>query len=162
MEYRHTQIGRVIIAALVVAMALILLTLFWGTGTVHPILLIVVLASLIVMLALFYSLTCEIKDNTLMCRFGVGLIRKKIPLSEIHQARTIQNPWYVGWGIRWMPGQYWLWNVSGFRAVELILKNGKRFRLGTDEPESLVHAIETNKAGLGLSAPNKRVRMPER
>ena len=143
MEYRHTQIGVVIVAALVVAIVLVL-TPFLSTGTFHPIL-IVTLTILVAALALFYSLSVEIKDNTLICHFGGGLIRKRIPLSEIHQARIVQNPWYAGWGIRWMPGQYWLWNVSGLRAVELILKDGKRFRLGTDEPESLVHAIETNK-----------------
>ena len=45
-----------------------------------------------------------------------------------------------------MPGQYWLWNVSGLQAVELVLNNGKRFRIGTDEPENLVNAIQINKS----------------
>jgi hypothetical protein len=44
-----------------------------------------------------------------------------------------------------MPGQYWLWNVSGLNAIELTLKNSKRFRIGTDEPEKLVDAIKVNK-----------------
>jgi hypothetical protein len=135
----------VIIALLVVAIVLILTPSFLGIGTFHPIP-IAILIVLVAALALFYSLSVEIKENTLECCFGVGLIRKRIPLSEIQQARTVQNPWYSGWGIRWIPGQYWLWNVSGYRALELILKDGKRFRLGTDEPESLVYAIETNKA----------------
>ncbi len=142
MEYRHTQIGVVIIALLVVAIVLSLIP-FLRTGTFHPII-IAIQTILIAALALFYSLSVEIKENTLICCFGAGLIRKRIPLSEIQQVQIVQNPWYSGWGIRWMPGRYWLWNVSGFRAVELILKDGKRFRLGTDEPESLVHAIETN------------------
>jgi hypothetical protein len=144
MEYRHTQIGVIIVAALVVAIVLVLAP-FLSARTFHPIL-TAILTILVAALALFYSLSVEIKDSTLTCRFGAGLIRKRIPLSEIHQARAVRNPWFAGWGIRWMPGQYWLWNVSGLRAVELILKDGKRFRLGTDEPESLVHAIETNKA----------------
>jgi hypothetical protein len=43
-----------------------------------------------------------------------------------------------------------VWNVSGFQAVELTLKDGSRFRIGTDEPEALVHAIELSmKAGSG-------------
>ena len=144
MAYRHTQMGTVMIVALAVGIVLIL-TLFLSAGAFHPaqVPALIVLAAA---LALFYSLTVEIKDHTLICRFGVGLIRKRIPLSEIRQVRAVRNPWYSGWGIRWLPGQCWLWNVSGFRAVELVLKNGKRFRIGTDEPESLVHAIETNKA----------------
>ncbi len=144
MEYRHTQTGVLIIAVLLVAIVSVL-TLLLKTGTFYLIQ-IAFLTMLVVALALFYSLSVEIKDNTLLCRFGAGLIRKRIPLSDIQQARTVQNPWYAGWGIHRMPGQYWLWNVSGLRAVELILKDGKRFRLGTDEPELLVHAIEANKA----------------
>jgi hypothetical protein len=149
MEYRHTQIGMIPIALLVVAIVLILLIPFLNVGNIHPIptaILTAIIIVLVAALALFYSLSVEIKENTLICYFGVGLIQRRIPLSEIQQVRKVQNPWYAGWGIRWMPGQYWLWNVSGFRAVELIFENGKRFRLGTDEPESLVNAIETNKA----------------
>jgi hypothetical protein len=144
MEYRHTQIGVVIIVSMVAAIVLVLAP-FWSLGTFHPVQ-IAVLAILVVALALFYSLSVEIKDKTLTCRLGAGLIRKKIPLSEIHQARAVENPWYAGWGIRWLPGQYCMWNVSGLRAVELTLKDGKRFRLGTDEPEVLIAAIERNKA----------------
>jgi hypothetical protein len=100
--------------------------------------------------AMFFSLTVEIEKNALTCRFGVGLIRKDIPLSEVSHVSAVLNPWWVGWGIRWIPGQYWVWNVSGFQAVELTLKDGSRFRIGTDEPEALVHAIELSmKAGSG-------------
>jgi len=144
MEYRHKQFGAVMIAALAAGIVLVL-TPFFSSGKFHPIP-IEILTILIAALALFYSLTVEINNNTLICRFGIGLIQKKIPLSEIHQARTVQNPWYAGWGIHWIPGRYWLWNVTGLRGVELILKEGKRFRLGTNEPESLVQAIERNKA----------------
>lgn len=104
-----------------------------------------ILIFFIAALFLFYALTVEIQNNIITCSFGIGLIRKSIPLSEVQAVRAVQNPWYAGWGIRWIPGQYWLWNVSGFRAVELTMKDGKRFRIGTDEPEALVHAIESNK-----------------
>jgi hypothetical protein len=142
MEYRHKQFGFVINTALFMC---ILLVLFLTYGKFQPIL-IEVPVLLIVALALFYSLSIEIHDNALTCRMGIGLIQKRILLSEIQQARAVQNPWYAGWGIHWLPGQYWIWNVSGLRGVELTLKNGKRFRIGTNEPESLVHAIESNKA----------------
>jgi hypothetical protein len=112
---------------------------------VFPAALVVTLSILAIFLVLFYSLNVEISSNVLVCRFGIGLIRRQIPLSDIQEVRAVTNPWFVGWGIRWMPGQYWLWNVSGLRAVELLLKNGTRFRVGTDEPEALVHAIEANR-----------------
>ena len=43
-------------------------------------------------------------------------------------------------GIRWW-GHGWLYNVSGFKAVEIELASGKRLRIGTDEPERLAQAI---------------------
>ena len=35
----------------------------------------------------------------------------------------------------------WLFNISGFDAVEIVLKNGRRYQLGTDEPEELLAAV---------------------
>ncbi len=143
MQYHHKQIGYVIIIPLIV-LFIIVFTQFLAKGF-FPFMLILILIFFIAALVLFYALTVEIKNSIISCRFGIGLIRKSISLSEIQTVRAVQNPWYAGWGIRWIPGQYWLWNVSGFEAVELTMKDGKRFRIGTDEPEALVRAIESNK-----------------
>jgi hypothetical protein len=35
----------------------------------------------------------------------------------------------------------WIYNVSGFDAVEITLKNGNTYRIGTDEPKELEQAI---------------------
>jgi len=35
----------------------------------------------------------------------------------------------------------WIYNVSGFDAVEIKLKNGKTYRIGTDESQKLEQAI---------------------
>lgn len=145
MEYRHTQIATVIIALLLIFIAFYLY-LFFKISTFHPIQLIVIVI-FVTLLVLFYSLTVEIKNKTLTCQFGLGFIRREIPLSTVQEVREVRNPWYAGWGIHRVPGKYWLWNVSGFRAVELVFKDGKRFRIGTDEPESLIRAIENNKTG---------------
>ncbi len=144
MEYNHTQFGTVIVTGLLVPTMLILFLPFI-LGVFHPVLFLAILI-LAISLPIFYSLTVKITGGVLACYFGVGLIRKQILLSDIKEYRAVRNPWFVGWGIRWMPGQYWLWNVSGFQAVELTLNNGKRFRLGSDEPEALVNAIQINKS----------------
>jgi hypothetical protein len=144
MEYNHTQLGTVIVVGLLVPTILILFLPFI-LGGFHSILFIpfLVLAS---SFPIFCSLTVKISRGILTCYFGVGLIRKDILLSDIKEYRAVHNPWFTGWGIRWMPGQYWLWNVSGYQAVELTLNNGKRFRLGSDEPEALVNALQVNKS----------------
>ena len=139
MGYRHTQAGRVIITGIGIA-AVVALFYSWNTPQSYPVML-GVLISLIVVLGLFNSLAVELKGSKLTCSFGLGIIHKTFDLSDIHNVRIVRNPWYAGWGIRWMPGRYVLWSVSGFRAVELTLKDGSRFRIGTDEPEALVDAI---------------------
>ena len=142
MTYSHTQVGAAMIAGLVimiVAAFVMMATVPPPVGTLSAV--IVLLGGLV--LASFVSLTVEIEGGTLTCRFGPGFIKKQIPLAEIAQATAVRNPWFVGWGIRWIPGRYWVWNVSGFQAVELAMKNGRKFRIGTDEPEALVRAIQT-------------------
>jgi len=142
MEYHHSQIGTVIIAGLLTPLVAIFVVPFF-TGAFLPVFMIVPLV-LAVSLLFFYSLNVDIKDGILVCSFGIGVIRKEIHLSEAREARAVKNPWALGWGIRWWPGQYWAWNVSGFDAVELVFRDGSRFRIGTDEPETLVRAIQLN------------------
>jgi len=50
-----------------------------------------------------------------------------------------------------MPGfpGYWVINVSGFEAVELRLQNGRRYRVGTDDPAGLLAAI--HQAGVTIA-----------
>jgi hypothetical protein len=40
-----------------------------------------------------------------------------------------------------------LYNVSGTDAVEIELRSGRRFRIGTDEPKVLAQAIQTATVG---------------
>ena len=144
MEYRHTQFGGVIFLGVLATMVVVLILSFSLPDVAVP--LFTLFVALAVCLTLFYALNVEINNSVLVCRFGIGIIRKRIPLSAIQTVRAVTNPWYAGWGIRWMPGQYWLWNVSGLRAVELSFADGSRFRIGTDEPEALARAIEVKKA----------------
>jgi hypothetical protein len=59
---------------------------------------------------------------------------------SIEAYRVVENPWYYGWGIRFTP-RGWLFNVSGFSAIELQMKSGKLYRIGTDDPEGLAKAV---------------------
>ncbi len=139
MNYRHTQIGYTTIAALVAVIFLIIAQIqFFGSAPLP----IAVLIILVVCLLLFSYLTIEIRDGILTWTFGIGLIRKRVPVSEVIRATPVKTTLLQGWGIHWTSGG-WLYNVSGYRAVEFELKNGKKFRLGTDEPEELVRAVST-------------------
>lgn len=106
----------------------------------HPAFLPLVGALVLLVSALFSTLTITIEDGLLRASFGPGLIQKKVKLSEIASIRPIPVRWWYGWGIRLTP-HGWLYNVSGWEAVEITLRNGHRFCLGTDEPEDLSRAI---------------------
>jgi hypothetical protein len=137
MNYRHTQIGYTTIAALGAVIFLIMTRIQSFGSAPLP---IIVLIMLVVCLLLFSYLTIEIRDGFLIWMFGFGLIRKKVPVSEIIRVTPVKTTLLQGWGIHWTSGG-WLYNVSGYQAVEFELKNGKKFRLGTDEPEELVRTV---------------------
>ena len=95
---------------------------------------------LVAMLLLIHKLTTTVDYDGVHISYGIGLINRRIRHQDIAQCAPVKNPWWWGFGIRRIPGG-WMWNVSGLSAVELKLKNGRAFRIGTDEPENLAAAI---------------------
>jgi hypothetical protein len=141
--YRHRQTGTIILWALGISAA-VMLVLAAVVATVQPAVGAVLGLSLLVLVAcliLFGSLTVEVTSRQVSLWFGPGLIRKSFEATEIVDAKMVQNPWYYGWGLRWTP-RGWLFNVAGADAVEIQLRNGRRYRIGTDEPHKLLIAIE--------------------
>ncbi len=137
-QYEHTQVGYLIIVVMAVAMVLIGVVL--ANAGVNWIA-IGVLVFIAIALVLFSSLTVVIWEEELEARFGPGPIRKRFKLNEIESCQIVKNHWYNGWGIRLTPHGV-LYNVSGFDAVEIKLRTGKKFRIGTDVPQELEKAIE--------------------
>jgi hypothetical protein len=135
--YRHRQIGYLPIA-LGVLLAITLGGVAWrrspmiGAGVV----LVIVLGPL-----LFASLTITIRDGMLASHFGFGFWPERYPLAEISDASLATSSWAEGWGIRVTPDGM-LYNVSGTRGVEVRLRSGTRFRLGSDEPDVLLRALQ--------------------
>ena len=95
-----------------------------------------------IVFALFHSLTVRVSRSEIALSFGVGLIRKQFPIGDISSASIVQNRWYNGFGIRKIRGG-WLYNVSGFDAIEIQLKNERKYRIGTDQPKKLLAAVES-------------------
>ena len=88
----------------------------------------------------FSKLTIKIDGETLRACFAMGLVFKKVPLAEIAACEPIRVRWWSGWGIHLTPYD-WLHNVSGLRAMAIMLRDGRKFALGTDDPHGLVDAI---------------------
>jgi len=138
--YRHSQTGYLIIglaalafaAGVVAARPAVLRTSWW-----------VVFFVLVAAGVIFARLTVEVGEGRLQAYFAPGWPRWRWPLREIASASRVRNSWLAGWGIHWMPGVpgYWVINVSGFDAVELRLRSGRRYRVGTDDPAGLLDAL---------------------
>jgi len=147
-RYKHTQIGY-----LMIVITLVVLVFFgWlqitaraeppsvDSGTNFAI--TAIMAFILFILASFSTLNVAIDEQFLKIRFGWGIFRKKFPLTEIITVTKVKNHWYYGWGIRlWFWPKMWIFNISGFDAVELAMKNGKIYRIGTDEPDALHEAL---------------------
>lgn len=149
-HYRHTQTGWVIlgVAAALAAFSGVVLPADAPAGAHVPFFLIAAF-----MVLVFGTLRVEVDHEAVRLRYGVGLVRKTIPLAGVQACREVRNPWYTGWGIRLAPSGV-IWNVSGFDAVELDLAHGKSFRIGTDEPVALAAAVATAKGGFAAPAPS--------
>ena len=147
--YKHTQIGY-----LMLFITLVVLVFFawlqitaraeppsYDSGTNFAI--TAIMALILFILVSFSTLTVFIDEQFLRIRFGWGIFRKKFLLTDIAAIRKVKNHWYYGWGIRlWFWPKMWIFNVSGFNAIELTMKNGRIYRIGTDEPEKLEAAIK--------------------
>lgn len=146
--YRHTQVGWQTYAVFVPA---ILGGLFLFVSQ-DPSTFAILLALLLLVFVLFGWLTVVIDQGRLRIAFGIGLIRRSMSLDTIRGFAFVKNPWYYGWGIRLTPHGI-LYNVSGLKAVELLLDDGRRVRVGTDEPETLLGAL----AGATRITPSRSV-----
>ena len=147
-SYKHTQIGYLI---LVTALAmLVFFTWVYSVALVEPssvdsgpnFAISVTMILILFILASFVTLTVSIDENHLRVKFGYGIFAKKFVLNQIASARTVKNHWYYGWGVRaWLWPRMQIYNVSGFDAVEIVMKNGRVYRVGTDTPKELERAI---------------------
>jgi len=148
-SYKHTQIGYLI---LVVTLAvLVLFAWIYITASAEPpsvdsgpnFAVSAIMVLILFILASFATLTASIDENYLRIKFGYGIFARKFALNQIASIQAVKNHWYYGWGMRvWFWPYMWIYNVSGFDAVEIIMKNGKIYRIGTDVSEELETAIK--------------------
>lgn len=141
LPYRHTQVGKGLSAALLIGFVITLATAFATPrpGRVGAALVALILG---VSLVAFRSLTVEVTEELVRVWFGPGWIRKTFSTGEIVDCQPVRNHWIFGWGVRLTP-HGWMFNVGGLDAVELRFRSGRRFRIGTDEPEKLCRAIRS-------------------
>jgi hypothetical protein len=150
-SYSHTQRG--VAAIVVVAIAITLVAVMAvpmlsgarvGSTRVWIPASLVLLLSAVIMLV-FGSLHVRVDGREIEWRFGFGFPKFRVSLDEVVSARVVKNSLFHGYGIRIIP-KGMLYNVSGSHAVEVVKRDHRVIRIGTDEPEALLAAIETARA----------------
>lgn len=148
-DYRHSQFGSVIAAGTVLGALMALgVTLSLSRETLQQAwwLVVAMFAVLGVAWALFATLLVEVDAREVRVRFGVGLIRKTVPIADIVRADIVRTRIGWGWGLHWTPAG-WLYNVAGRDAVRLELRRERAIMIGSDEADRLKAAIDARIAG---------------
>ncbi|HVS11045.1 MAG TPA: hypothetical protein VMS76_14340 [Planctomycetota bacterium] len=141
MRYEHRQIGYATIVALALGILVVLAVVAFAADDPAALWIAGLVALILACcLVLFSMLSVSVSDDEVRVWFGLGLIRKRFRANEIRAVHAVRNRWWYGWGIRLTP-HGWMFNVSGLDAVEIERTDGKRFRIGTDEPKKLEAAI---------------------
>ncbi len=138
--YKHTQIGKDMIIIFTILLAIFFL---WSNTTAYvwmDTVMFISIMSVVFILLLFGSLTVSVNQSFIKIKFGIGLIRKKWPITEIETVKVVRNKWWYGLGIHMTP-YGWLYNVSCLDALQVQLKNGGMLRIGTNQPHELKRAI---------------------
>ena len=138
--YKHSQGGGLV----AIVLGIFALWLGYLVYRSHQLGLLAPLTVLLLAAILFWRLTVEMDEEFIEVRFGPGVIRKKWRLGEIESCGPVRNRWWHGWGIHWIARKTWLFNISGWDAVELWMKDGKIFRIGilrTGQPPKVLEMI---------------------
>jgi len=136
--YNHTQRGPLYLIML--AVAVVILAMAWrlrdDPASVHGLL---ILAAVFFLVSLMFKrLTIRDEGAHLAVRYGpLPLFRRRIPYSEIASADPDRTSWIDGWGIHWIPGRGYTYNLWGFGCVRLVVRE-RVIRIGSDDVENLV------------------------
>jgi hypothetical protein len=141
MRYQRTQIGYLTICVLFIAAIFVAATGIVASAGRDSLVIRALIEVILLFSAIVFSrLTIKIDGEILEACFTMRFICKKVPLTDIAECEPIRIRWWYGWGIHLTP-YGWLYNVSGLDAVAITLRDGRKFALGTDDPQGLVAAI---------------------
>ena len=136
-RYEHRQIGE---ATLVLLIMLIVILGFIYREANAPTMLIP-MAVLTLAALIFGQMTVRVTDAGVRWWFGFGWPGGEVSLADVADAQIVKTSMLEGRGIH-LTWHGWLWNTSGFSAVQLKRRDGVPITLGTDQPEALLAAIE--------------------
>lgn len=97
---------------------------------------------------MFGSLTIRDEGEWLALRYGpLPVLRKRIRYADITSVEAGRTSIIDGWGIHYIPGRGWTYNLWGFGCARLTLGR-KVIRIGSDDVDNLVRFLRGKVAKL--------------
>ena len=141
--YDHTQ--RAPLHWLLYPPGVFLLTMGW-LNRGQPWLALTLFGAALLMLALAFSfqrLTIRDEGSWLAVRYGpLPVFRTRILYADISSVELGRSSWIDGWGIHWIPGRGYTYNLWGFECAKLEVR-GRTVRIGTDDAQNLIAFLKT-------------------
>lgn len=100
----------------------------------------IVVAILCGLALLFLTLTVAVDAENITVWFGPGFFKKELPAIDVESCRTVKHRFWP-WGFWGWPGKGWFFSVAGTHSVEIKMRNGVRYVIGTNRPEDLEKAV---------------------
>jgi hypothetical protein len=88
------------------------------------------------------SMTVRITSREIQIICGIGYPKKNISVEEILNVIQVRNCGTQRYGLNRRIPNGLNYSIGNPDAVELQLRNGKKFRIGSDEPKQLLAAIQ--------------------
>ena len=138
----HQSFWLLNVIVLVVACALVLMAALTGTfpGNIHADAVPALVGGLLVAaLALWGFSRLNVKISATDVQFGFPIWHRRIPVSAIYVGEIVRIPLWYGIGLHYAGGM-WVYNARLGRGL-IIAINGKRYLIGSDNPERLQAAL---------------------
>lgn len=98
---------------------------------------------LITAFILSIQLKTEIDDKAINMHFS-PLLKKQIKWEDIRSVRIVNYGFVGGWGIRLCNRKYGtIFNIKGNKGLSIVLHNGKKLLIGTQQENKLKDIIKT-------------------
>ena len=143
MNYCHTQ--KAPLHLLLHGVGVTLFVGAWLSRDEWPGAMILVAVGSIMILAgfMFAQMTVRDEGEFLAIRYGpLPVFRHRIRYVDVTSVEPDRSSIIDGWGIHWIPGRGWIYNLWGFSCAKLTVE-GKTVRIGSDEVDDLVGFLRT-------------------
>jgi hypothetical protein len=142
--YDHTQSGP--LAALLSGLAAAFAVAALAAWSAVSLAILPLVALLLLLASGMARLRVRDAGRALVVRYGpLPLFGWSFPYADVSDVRASRSRWIDGFGIHWIPWRGWTLNLWGFDCVELRVR-GKRYRIGTDDPEGLASWLRAKTA----------------